>query len=143
RLRGSGTDYPAWVTERYLELPNTITDRTRALAAQLAAGQSNPFDTALAVETYVRKTIAYNEDVPSPPANQDVVDYVLFDSRQGYCEYYASAMAILLRIEGIPARVVGGYYPAPFDPSEGGRLYREKNAHLWVEAFFPGYGWIP
>jgi hypothetical protein len=52
-------------------------------------------------------------------------------------------MAILLRAEGIPARVVGGYFPAPFDATEGGHLYREKNAHLWVEAFFPGYGWIP
>ena len=52
-------------------------------------------------------------------------------------------MAVLLRAEGIPSRVVGGYFPAPYDPNEGGHLYREKNAHLWVEAFFPGYGWIP
>jgi hypothetical protein len=52
-------------------------------------------------------------------------------------------MAVLLRAEGIPSRVVGGYFPAPYDPNEGGHLYREKNAHLWVEVFFPGYGWIP
>ena len=69
----------------------------------------------IAVEEYVRQTITYNEEIEPPPANQDVVDYVLFDSQQGYCEYYASAMAILLRLEGIPARVVGGYFPAPFD----------------------------
>src|SRR5215212_2301534 len=79
----------------------------------------------------------------SPRDNQDVVDYVLFESREGYCEYYASAMAVLLRAEGIPSRVVGGYFPAPYDANEGGHLYREKNAHLWVEVFFPGYGWIP
>src|SRR6185312_13504316 len=74
---------------------------------------------------------------------QDVVDYVLFESQEGYCEYYASAMAVLLRAEGIPTRVVGGYYPAPYDADEGGNLYREKNAHLWVEVFFPKFGWIP
>src|SRR5215218_10073924 len=143
QLRSAGDDYPSWVTDRYLKLPETVTDRTRELASRLSAGQSNAFDTAEAVEEYVRSTIAYNEDIAAPPNDQDVVDYVLFESQEGYCEYYASAMAVLLRAEGIPSRVVGGYFPAPFDPNEGGHLYREKNAHLWVEAFFPGYGWIP
>jgi hypothetical protein len=143
QLRAAGADYPVWVTDRYLDLPETITDRTRELASQLAAGQSNAFDTALVVEDYVRSSIIYNEDIEAPPANQDVVDYVLFESQEGYCEYYASAMAVLLRAEGIPSRVVGGYFPAPYDDEEGGHLYREKNAHLWVEVFFPGYGWIP
>jgi hypothetical protein len=143
QLRTAGDDYPRWVTDRYLKLPETVTDRTRELASRLAAGQSNAFDTATAVEEYVRSTIAYNEDIAAPPNDQDVVDYVLFESQEGYCEYYASAMAVLLRAEGIPSRVVGGYFPAPYDPNEGGHLYREKNAHLWVEAFFPGYGWIP
>jgi transglutaminase-like putative cysteine protease len=143
QLRAAGTAYPSWVTGRYLQLPDTVTDRTRQLAAQLASGQQTPFDTAIAVEDYVRSTIAYNEDVNPPPEDQDVVDYVLFESHEGYCEYYASAMAVLLRIEGIPARVVGGYFPAPYDAEAGGNLYREKNAHLWVEVFFPGYGWIP
>lgn len=143
QLRAAGVNYPAWVTDRYLQLPDTITDRTRQLAADLASGQATPFDTAMVVEEYVRSTIAYNEDVNPPPSDQDVVDYVLFESHEGYCEYYASAMAVLLRLEGIPARVVGGYFPAPYDAEAGGNLYREKNAHLWVEAFFPGYGWIP
>jgi hypothetical protein len=143
QLRTAGDDYPRWVSDRYLKLPETVTDRTRELASRLAAGQSNAFDTATAVEEYVRSTIAYNEDIAAPPNDQDVVDYVLFESQEGYCEYYASAMAVLLRAEGIPSRVVGGYFPAPYDPNEGGHLYREKNAHLWVEAFFPGYGWIP
>lgn len=143
QLRSAGDEYPTWVTDRYLELPETITDRTRELASQLAAGQSNAFDTALVVEEYVRSTITYNENIDAPPENQDVVDYVLFESQEGYCEYYASAMAVLLRAEGIPSRVAGGYFPAPFDANAGGHLYREKNAHLWVEVFFPEYGWIP
>ena len=142
-LRAASTQYPDWVTSRYLQLPDTITDRTRSLANELVAGQPTVFDAATAVEQYVRSTIAYREDIDAPPAGQDVVDYVLFDSLEGYCEYYASAMAVLLRAEGIPTRVVGGYYPAPYDADAGGNLYREKNAHLWVEVFFPGFGWIP
>jgi hypothetical protein len=142
-LRGASTAYPAWVTDRYLQLPDTVTDRTRALANELVASQPTVFDASSAVEQYVRSTIAYREDIEAPPDGQDVVDYVLFDSREGYCEYYASAMAVLLRAEGIPTRVVGGYYPAPYDADEGGNLYREKNAHLWVEVFFPEFGWIP
>jgi hypothetical protein len=142
-LRGASTAYPTWVTSRYLQLPDTITDRTRALANELVTNQPTVFDAAEAVEQYVRSTIAYREDIDAPPDGQDVVDYVLFDSQEGYCEYYASAMAVLLRAEGIPTRVVGGYYPAPYDADAGGSLYREKNAHLWVEVFFPEFGWIP
>ncbi len=143
QLRAAGTDYPAWVTARYLSLPETVTDRTRQLAAEIVDGQPSAFDAAVAVEQYVRSAITYNEEIEAPPDNQDVVDFVLFDSQEGYCEYYASAMAVMLRAEGIPARVVGGYFPAPYDPLEGGHLYREKNAHLWVEVFFPQFGWIP
>lgn len=143
KLRAASTAYPAWVTDRYLQLPDTITDRTRQLSTELVADAATPFDAATAVETYVRETITYREDIDAPPAGQDVVDYVLFESREGYCEYYASAMAVLLRAQDIPTRVVGGYYPAPFDDAAEGYLYREKNAHLWVEVFFPGYGWIP
>lgn len=143
QLRGASTEYPSWLTDRYLQLPDTITDRTRALASELVAGQPTVFDAATAVEQFVRSTITYREDIEAPPDDQDVVDYVLFESQEGYCEYYASAMAVLLRAEGIPTRVVGGYYPAPFDADAGGNLYREKNAHLWVEVFFPEFGWIP
>lgn len=143
QLRAASTDYPAWVTERYLQLPDTITDRTRALASELIAEQPTVFDAASTVERYVRSAIAYREDIEAPPDDQDVVDYVLFESQEGYCEYYASAMAVLLRAESIPTRVVGGYYPAPYDAEAGGNLYREKNAHLWVEVFFPKFGWIP
>ena len=142
-LRAAGTDYPAFVQNRYLQLPNTITPRTTQLAQQLTAGTSNPFDAAMAIEEYLRGHIRYNENVPVPPANQDVVDYVLFDNPQGYCEYYATSMVVMLRALGIPARMVAGYYPGSPDPQEGGFLYRQKNAHAWVEAFFPGYGWIP
>jgi transglutaminase-like putative cysteine protease len=141
-LRSAGTAYPDYVRARYLELPSSVTPRTERLAQNIAAASDNPFDIAAAIEDHVRGRIAYTENIPFPPDDQDVVDYVLFDSKQGYCEYYASAMAVMLRSLDIPARIVAGYYPGDFDPESGGYLYRELNAHAWVEVFFPGYGWI-
>ena len=91
----------------------------------------------------MRSTIAYNEDIAAPPNDQDVVDYVLFESREGYCEYYASAMAVLLRAEAHPSRVVRRLLPGAVRPERGRTPLPGKEAHLWVEAFFPGYGWIP
>lgn len=142
-LRQASTTYPDFVINRYLELPTTVTQRTRDLAKEVTTSADNPFDKAMAIQNFVRNRITYDENVGFPPNNQDVVDYVLFDSQKGYCEYYASSMIVMLRSLGIPARMVVGFYPAPYDASVGGFVYRQRYAHAWVEVFFPGYGWIP
>ncbi|HUZ02624.1 MAG TPA: transglutaminase domain-containing protein [Thermomicrobiaceae bacterium] len=142
QLRVAGTDYPPEITQRYLQLP-AYSDRTKALAESLVQGRNNPYDVAANIEAWLRQNMRYNENVSNPPANRDLVDYFLFDSKQGYCTYYASAMAEMLRILGIPSRVDVGFYPADFDSASAGYLYRDRNAHAWVEAYFPGYGWIP
>jgi len=143
QLRGAGDEYPSHVENRYFQLPNTITPRTVDLARDITRETDNPFDAAKAIEAYLRENITYVEEVPLPPADQDVVDYVLFDDQRGYCEYYAAAMAVMLRTLDIPSRVVVGFYPGPYDDARGGFLYRERNAHAWVEVYFPEYGWIP
>ncbi len=141
QLRQAGQDYPPEITSRYLQLP-AYSDRTKALARDLASGKDNPFDVAISIQNYLRLNLAYNENISNPPDSRDLVDYFLFESKQGYCTYYASAMAEMLRIVGIPSRVVTGFYPAAYDLNAGGYLYRDRNAHAWVEAYFPGYGWI-
>src|SRR5207248_7787128 len=70
------------------------------------------------------------------------VDYFLFQSRQGYCDYFATAMVVMLRAEGVPARVASGFAPGDFDPETGISTVRENHAHSWVEAYFPRFGWI-
>jgi transglutaminase-like putative cysteine protease len=138
-LRGAGTEYPKAIAERYLQLPDSLPDRVRVLADQVAIGRDNPYDKAVAVEHYLRD-IPYNEQILGPEPDQDGVDYFLFDAREGYCDYYSSAMVVMLRSVGVPARYVRGY-------SQGLReegLYRilERDGHAWPEVYFPGYGWV-
>jgi len=141
-LRGAGTNYPAWVTENYLDLPGSITQRTRDLAANITAGQATVYDQVRAIETYLRETITYNESVPPPPEGVEPIDYFLFESREGYCVYYASAMTVMLRSLGIPARIAAGFSQGTFDPEINGFVVLESDAHTWVQVYFPDYGWI-
>ncbi|MCO5223832.1 MAG: transglutaminase domain-containing protein [Thermomicrobiales bacterium] len=143
QLAAASTDYPAWVTDRYLQTSDTVTDRTRELTREIVGEEANPYRQSVLIEQWLRNNITYDLEVGLPPKGQDLVDYLLFDYRYGYCEHYASAMTVMLRTLGIPARVVVGYSPGQRDAVTGGFLYRQQNAHAWVEAFFPGYGWIP
>lgn len=142
-LSGAGQGYPDWVTQRYLGLPPSVSPRTTELARTITASASDPYESARAIEAYLRSSIVYDESVSAPAADADIVDYVLFERQRGYCEYYASAMAVMLRTLGIPSRVVVGFYPGDYDEVQGGYLYVQRNAHAWVEVFFPGYGWVP
>lgn len=142
-LRQATGAAPQEVLDRYLQLPDTVTQRTRDLAHQVTAGATNPYDAAKSIESYLRNSIEYSEDVAVPPADQDVVDYVLFDSHKGYCEYYASAFVVMAREMGLPTRMVTGFFPADRDRDAGGFLYRERNAHAWPEIYLDGYGWVP
>ncbi len=141
-LRTASTNYPDWVTSTYLQLPDTITPETIALAAELTAPYENPFDKAIAIRNYLRETIAYNDQIDAPPPGIDPVHYVLFVNQEGYCNYYASAMAVMLRSQGVPARVVAGYAQGEYDPDR--KMYRvvARNAHTWTEVYFPQYGWV-
>ncbi len=142
-LHAAGTHYPDWITAHYLQLPATITDRTRALAEQITAGLETPYDKAKAITAYLRREIRYRNTVPAPPSDQDPVDWLLFDLKAGFCNYYATAEVVLLRSLGIPARIAVGY--AQGEPQNADRttyLVRQRDAHTWPEVYFPGIGWV-
>ncbi len=144
-LRVAGVNYPAWVVERYLRLPPTVTQRTRDLALQIvnAASASTPYDQALAIEDWLRREIRYDQRVGAPPPDRaDFVDWALFEQRAGYCTTYASAMAVMLRSLGVPTRFVAGFAQGEWDAPYQRYVVRESDAHTWVEVFFPGYGWV-
>lgn len=144
-LRAAGTEWPAEVRDRYLALPPSVTERTTTLAAQVVADAdaTTEWDAAWAIQQYLRETYPYELNGPSAPDGQDAVDYFLFDRQAGRCTHFASAMAVMVRSLGYPARVVAGFAPGTWDESYGGYVSRASDAHTWVEVYFPGYGWIP
>jgi len=141
RLRAAGEEYPEWVSERYLQLPDVLPARVGELAGQVVEEAESPHDQALLLEDYLRN-YEYTLDIPSPPGNRDVVDYFLFDLQQGYCDYYASAMVVMARTVGLPARLAVGYAMGSYDHRLGKYTVIEKDAHSWVEIYFPSYGWL-
>ncbi len=143
-LRGAGTEYPQWVTDKYLQGTEQVTARLRQTTQDiiLSTGAATPYDKAKAIERWLRQNITYNESIPTPPPNVDPVDWAVFDLKEGYCNYYASAMILMLRSEGIPARMAAGFSQGEFDPATNTYLVRERDAHTWVEVYFPGHGWV-
>jgi transglutaminase-like putative cysteine protease len=141
-LRQAGTDYPDWVRQRYLQMPGTITPQTINQAREIVqrAGAETPYDQVIAIQDFLR-TFPYNESISGPAANVDPVHYFLFEQQEGYCDYYASAMVMMLRSLDVPARWVQGYANGMFDPERGAYVVRENIAHSWPEVYFPGYGW--
>jgi transglutaminase-like putative cysteine protease len=140
-LRAASKDYPQEIRERYLKLPGSVPDRVRQLAREITQGKTNPYDKAKAIEAYLR-TYPYDLEVPAPPEDQDVADYFLFDLKRGYCDYYATAMVVLARASGLPARFVSGYASGSYDAANAEYVVRELNAHSWTEVYFPEVGWI-
>ena len=141
-LRKAMTVYPAYIRTKYLQLPSNLPQRVRDKAHQIADGKATAYEKAEAIETYLRVTYRYSTVVKNVPPGRDPVDYFLFDLKEDFCEYFASSMAVLLREVGVPARIVEGFTSGVFDPALGKFVVRELNAHAWVEAYFPQYGWI-
>jgi hypothetical protein len=133
-------DPQTFYQQEYLDLP-LGTEHVQALARSLAAGHSNAYDKALAMERYIERNCTYTLQEEVTPPGMDVVDYYLFTTKEGACDLAGSAMAILCRAAGIPARVVVGYLEG-VESASGQRTLRENDAHLWVELYFPHYGWV-
>ncbi len=126
----------------YLQIPkDRITDSTRELVKEIVKDAETDFEKALAIENHLRNNYRYTLDVEIVPENREFIDYFLFEGKEGYCTYYATAMAIMLRLEGIPTRYIEGYL-ADDSIEKGVYEVRHKNAHTWVEAFIEPVGWM-
>jgi transglutaminase-like putative cysteine protease len=126
----------------YLQLPADLPGRVGDLATQITSGANNEYDKVQAVQTWIQTHTRYNLDVPRDPAGVDAVDHFLFVTRQGYCEHIASSMVVMLRTQGIAARLVTGYGPGERNPLTGYFEVKESDAHAWVEVYYPNFGWI-
>jgi transglutaminase-like putative cysteine protease len=141
-LLSSNLPAPDAIRSIYLSLPETLPNRVRELAASITSTAVSPYEKATAIADYLR-SYDYSLDIPLPPSDQDVVDYFLFDLKKGYCDYYASAMVVMARAEGLPARIAVGYAGGFAAESQDALLVTEAQAHAWVEVYIAPYGWIP
>ncbi|MGA9349507.1 MAG: DUF3488 and transglutaminase-like domain-containing protein [Anaerolineae bacterium] len=134
--------YPPQIEEVYLALPSGLPQRVVELAREATTEAKTPYEQALTLEAYLR-SFPYDLKVAKPPEGRDVVDYFLFDLQRGYCDYFASAMVVMARSVGIPARLAVGYAMGSYDFQQGAYVVTEQNGHAWPELYFPDYGWIP
>lgn len=139
-LRAAARVYPREILSNYLSLPGLDT-RIPSLARQVTAAADNNYDRAVAIESYLRTRFGYTLQLPRVVPRDPLANF-LFERRQGHCEYFASSMAVMLRTLGIPSRVVNGFRTGEFNDLTSQYLVRASNAHSWVEAYFPGYGWV-
>jgi transglutaminase-like putative cysteine protease len=139
QLRRAGANYPQGF-EEFLQLPD-LDARIAQLAFQITASSSTNYDRAVALEEYLSTHFVYTLQLPRTPPHDPIASF-LFERKRGHCEYFASAMAVMLRSLKIPSRVVNGFQSGEFNDLTGQYVVRASQAHSWVEAYFPGYGWI-
>ncbi len=140
RLRATTEEYPFDVVQNYLQLP-ALEPRIAQLAEQITAASVNRYDKTAALEGYLRTKFGYTLQLPATPQPDPLATF-LFERKQGHCEYFASAMAVMLRTLRIPARVATGFRAGEFNDVSSRYVVRASDAHAWVEVYFPGYGWV-
>jgi transglutaminase-like putative cysteine protease len=123
-----------------LQLP-ALDPRISRLAEQITASAGTNYDKAAAVESYLKSNFGYTLQLSSSVPRDPLAEF-LFVRKRGHCEYFASSMAVMLRTLRIPARVVNGFRRGEFNQLTGQYVIRGRDAHSWVEVYFPGYGWI-
>lgn len=126
----------------YLQLPQKLDPRITSLAAQLSANRGNRYDIARAMESHLQNDYGYTLEQKAS-GDQPLADF-LFNVREGHCEYFATAMAVMLRTQGIATRVINGFQRGEYNETADVFVVRQRNAHSWVEVYFPGENaWVP
>jgi transglutaminase-like putative cysteine protease len=143
-LGAAGDEYPEEVRDLYLDA-SRVTDRVALEAKRVTAGAENNYESASALAAFLSHdpSFKYSTKAGVPPSDEDWVDFFLFDpelGRSGYCQYFATAMVMMARSVGLPARLAAGFAPGERQEDDT-FLVREANAHAWAEIYFPGYGW--
>lgn len=133
--------YADTVRADYLALPDGVETDVYALAGQITQDAQTDFDRAAALCAYLRSAYPYTLAQTVPPAGRDFVSWFLLDERQGYCTSFATAMAVMARMVGLPARYIEGYAAVP--DSDSVARVTQQQAHAWVEIYFSGFGWLP
>lgn len=140
-LAGTGTKYPDSVTDDYLQLPSSFPASIRELTRRITKDKDSPYEKVVAINDYLSR-FSYEDEVEAPPVGTDGVAHFLYTQKSGFCLYFASAMAVMLRTVDIPSRLVVGYLPGESGETDGQLILRDKHYHAWPQAYFQDYGWV-
>ncbi|MFZ2949623.1 MAG: DUF3488 and transglutaminase-like domain-containing protein [Desulfuromonadaceae bacterium] len=149
RLNYTADSQPGGVTAQsnpinrpfYLQLPDKLSDRVKAVAAKIMRGGKNDRTKVEILENYFR-TGGYRYSTRDLATGDLALEQFLFEKKQGHCEFFASSFALLLRAAGVPCRLVGGYLGGEYNELGGYYLVTDDKAHVWVEAYIEGSGWV-
>ncbi|QUA53558.1 transglutaminase-like domain-containing protein [Aristaeella lactis] len=128
------------IVDTYTVLPNHLEEPVYAIAVEVSSIKASPYEKALALQSWLARNCRYTLDVEPQSANDDFVTHFLLDTREGYCTHFASAMTVLCRMIGLPARYIEGYLAEPDE--DGNALVTGLSAHAWTEVYFSGFGWL-
>ncbi len=146
-LNKSPSEFPGEISANYLAIgtvmPPAVLSHIKETALRITAGHSSEYDKVEALRSWVADTCKYNSGAAAYPMDADVTSHFLFTIKQGDCNSFATALAVLCRSIGIPARVASGFLPGILDTSSGEYLVRERDKHLWTEVYFANSGWVP
>lgn len=140
-LQAASADFPQEIRDVYLQLPERLDPRVRALADNVTSRSSTEYERVSAITSYLKSHYRYTLDLQGPVSADPLANF-LFVRRAGHCEYFATALTIMLRTIGVPARYVTGFAPGEYNDVAGDYIIRASDAHAWVEVYFPGYGWL-
>lgn len=132
---------PPSILARYATPTTSTPMRVADLATRLTADQPTTYDKVRAIEAWMGRNTKYQLDIPPLPEGRDAVEQFLFHDRVGFCEQIASSLVVMLRSQGIPARLTVGFTPGERNPFTGMYEVRADDAHAWAEVYFPGIGW--
>lgn len=133
--------YAQTVRAAYLQLPDSLEPEVFEIAREITASAENDFDRASALCLYLQRGFPYSLTQSEPPLTRDFVSWFLLEEKRGYCTSFASALTVLARIVGLPARYIEGYAAEP--DSDGVARVTQQDGHAWTEIYFPGFGWLP
>ena len=158
-LANTTANYPNWISDRYLQLPQTLPTEVRDLANQIVsdAEAETPWEKTMAIKAWLQQQV-YSLEIEGPGPRDDGIHYFLFKTinepcpsefptcdttkRKGYSQYFGSAATVMLRAVGVPARMIAGWSTGEYVPDQGQFLIRDRNRHGWTQIFAPPYGWI-